>query len=61
MQANWISESGKPFYLDNVVSVYNYKGLNKVLNTPQIETIKSKSFIGVWKIKKLKQNNFTNG
>ena len=54
MQANWISESGKPFYLDNVVSVYNYKSLNKVLNTPQIETIKSKSFIGAWKIKKLK-------
>ena len=56
MKANWTSESENPFYLDNAVSVYNYKGLNKVLNTPQIETIKSKSFIGVWKIKNRKCN-----
>ena len=54
MEANWISESEKPFYLDNVVSVYNYKGLNKVVNASQIKVVKSEYLVGVWKVKNRK-------
>lgn len=51
MKANWTSESEKPFYLNNVVSVYNFGGSNKVFNAPQIEIIESDYLIGVWKKK----------
>lgn len=54
MEANWISESETPIYLDKVISVYNYGGSNKIINATQAEVVESEYLIGAWKIKKLK-------
>lgn len=54
MEANYKIVSEKPSAFDNVISVYNYHGLNEVFNQVQYEVIPSKNLVGFWKIKKLK-------
>lgn len=61
MRAGYTSESNFPSKHHKIILVSNYYWINKVINMPCMEDsilikYRSKSDIGMWKIKKLKNN-----